>query len=718
MHTNDTEYELAKDLVILSTSDLHGNILDYNKGFREASGYTDEELKGKPHNLLRHPDMPKEAFKDFWQTIQSGRPWYGMVKNKRKNGQYYWVAANASPIIEKGKITGYLSVRYPATLEQKQSASQLYKEIKAGKAAFPWTQKEAKFLKHFKTVIPVLIGFSSVALLISQTGLNPISGFAALLALVVGGYLLYSSSKANAISDELSRGIENLANGYFKERIQKNDDWGFALNMVRSRVAEQAARNYDALKASHVLNAALNSASTGIMVTDVHFDIQNINQSLDKMLKRNQTQLSQVVPNFNPSQLIDHSLLKITPFFSDHHNDWRNLSAPWVKEIDLGHIVLKLTLVPIIHEGKQLGYVVEWLDRTSEAKVTQEIANVIEGMTEGRFNHRVEYHAEGALNNIKQDVNAAVEVTQQAIEAYATTIHALAQGDLTQLCEQSFQGELDSLKQAINQSITKMQTVVSAAVDAAELVSSAASEVAVGANQLSESVQQQAAALEQTSATMSEMNAAVQQNTENTQNTAQLATQVQQELNQSSEVMQQTIKAMNEIQASSSQIAEIVTLIDSIAFQTNLLALNAAVEAARAGEHGRGFAVVASEVRALAQKSADAAKDINHLISTSVERINEGTQLASKSNDALIQINQSIDDVSKMIYQIAQASKEQAEGIHQVHQAIADIDGVTQQNAALVEQTSAAAESMLSQANTLKKDMAFFKTARQTKRLN
>ncbi|WFE69621.1 methyl-accepting chemotaxis protein [Thiomicrospira sp. R3] len=501
------------------------------------------------------------------------------------------------------------------------------------------------------------------------------------------------------------------------DKVQKNDDWGFALNMIRSRVAEQAARNYDALKASHILNAAMNSASTGIMVTDTHFDIQNINLSLQQMLNRNQAELGKLVADFKADKLIDHSLLDITPFFKTAHSDWKTLTAPWTQEVDLGGLVLKLTLVPIVHEGKHLGYVVEWLDRTAEAKVTQQIAAVIEGMTEGDFNHRVEFHAEGALNNIKQDVNAAVNVTQQAINAYSDTINALAKGDLTQLCEQSFKGELDQLKQAINQSITKMQSVVSAAIDASELVSSAAYEVAEGANQLSESVQQQAAALEQTSATMSEMNAAVQQNTENTQHTAQLASQVQQELNQSSQVMQQTIIAMNEIQASSSQIADIVTLIDSIAFQTNLLALNAAVEAARAGEHGRGFAVVASEVRALAQKSANAAKDIKHLISTSVERINEGTSLASKSNDALSKINQSIDDVSKMINQIAQASKEQAEGIHQVHQAIADIDGVTQQNAALVEQTSAAAESLLSQATTLKNDMAFFKTETEAKRL-
>ncbi|WFE69624.1 PAS domain-containing protein [Thiomicrospira sp. R3] len=216
MSTNNTEYALPDDLVILSTADLQGTILDYNKGFREASGYTDEELKGKPHNLLRHPDMPKEAFKDFWQTIQSGRPWYGMVKNKRKNGQFYWVAANSSPIIEKGKITGYLSVRYPATSQQKQNAEQLYREVKAGSTPFPWTNQESKALQLIQKAVPITLGLLSVLLLLMQTGLNLTSGFSALLAFGAGGYLLYSSIRSNRISKELSQGIENLANGYFR----------------------------------------------------------------------------------------------------------------------------------------------------------------------------------------------------------------------------------------------------------------------------------------------------------------------------------------------------------------------------------------------------------------------------------------------------------------------------------------------------------------------
>jgi methyl-accepting chemotaxis protein len=209
---------------------------------------------------------------------------------------------------------------------------------------------------------------------------------------------------------------------------------------------------------------------------------------------------------------------------------------------------------------------------------------------------------------------------------------------------------------------------------------------------------------------MHEMTSAVQANTENASKVAELAHQVQGQSNDGVQVMQQTIEAMKSIQQASNKIADIVSIIDSIAFQTNLLALNAAVEAARAGEHGRGFAVVASEVRALAGKSADAAKDIKGLIEDSVQRIDAGTKLADKSGEMLSTISESVKEVANMIEAISSASKEQTTGISQVHLAIADIDRVTQENAALVEETTAAAESLNHEANELRQNMSFFKT--------
>ncbi|WP_052501395.1 methyl-accepting chemotaxis protein [Thiomicrospira microaerophila] len=268
---------------------------------------------------------------------------------------------------------------------------------------------------------------------------------------------------------------------------------------------------------------------------------------------------------------------------------------------------------------------------------------------------------------------------------------------------------LETLYSALNEMSSKLMDVVSRVSDAAEVVSSASSEVAQGASELSQRVQEQAASLEETSSAMEQMNTAVQNNTQNAQDASALARAVVEKADKGTQVMEQTIKAMAEIQASSYKISDIVSLIDGIAFQTNLLALNAAVEAARAGEHGRGFAVVAGEVRALAQKSAEAAKDIKKLISESVSRIDQGTKLASDSGAVLGEINEAVQTVTGMIEHIAQASKEQAQGVGQVHRAISSIDQITQQNAALVEETSSASEAMSQQAVNLTEEMRFFK---------
>ncbi len=346
--------------------------------------------------------------------------------------------------------------------------------------------------------------------------------------------------------------------------------------------------------------------------------------------------------------------------------------------------------------------------------IIAQVNEVMGYMSEGQFGHRVTLDARGELNVLKERINDSMEQLDNAIKDITRIVVAQSDGDLTQSITADYEGDLLTLKNAVNRSLEKLAEIVSQAVQAADIVNNAAEEVSRGAMDLSQRVQEQAAALEQTSATMDEMNSAVQNNTDNAQQAAGLATKVQKEASQGEQVMQETIGAMSAIQESSHKISDIVSLIDGIAFQTNLLALNAAVEAARAGDHGRGFAVVAGEVRALAQKSAEAAKDIKNLIDESVKRIDDGTQLATQSGEVLVGITRSIGEVTEMINQIARASAEQAEGVSQVHTAISDIDGATQQNAALVEQTSAAAESMSEQATELSSNMAFFKTGTST----
>jgi methyl-accepting chemotaxis protein len=347
--------------------------------------------------------------------------------------------------------------------------------------------------------------------------------------------------------------------------------------------------------------------------------------------------------------------------------------------------------------------------------VVNDIAKAMDEVTEGNFTTRVNADAFGDLLTLKQAVNQSIDNLDDITAILASTAKAQMEGDLTiQNTSSNHSGRFRELIGAGNASNAKLKEVIVQATNASGVVNNAARQVSQGAGDLSSRVQEQASALEQTSATMHQMASAVQANTENAHKVAQLAHQVQQQSVDGVSVMQQTIEAIKSIQQSSSKIADIVTIIDSIAFQTNLLALNAAVEAARAGEHGRGFAVVASEVRSLAQKSAEAAKDIKGLIEDSVHRVENGTQLAEKSGDRLTNISSSIEQVTAMIEQIATANAEQSQGISQVHTAIAQIDAVTQQNAALVEETTAAAENLSDEAEQLRHNMSFFNTGTTT----
>lgn len=346
-------------------------------------------------------------------------------------------------------------------------------------------------------------------------------------------------------------------------------------------------------------------------------------------------------------------------------------------------------------------------------QVVGEINNVMQDMRNGKFNNRIKGHTAGELTVMKDRINESMDVLEKALAEITKVVTGQASGDLTQRITGEYLGELEELKSAVNQSIERLAQTVDQAIHTSGTVTNEAVSLSSDASDLSSRVQQQAAALEETSATMEEMNSAVQNNTENAHQAAEVFEQVHSNATQAGQVMEKTIEAMGSIQESSHEIAEIVTLIDSIAFQTNLLALNAAVEAARAGEHGRGFAVVAGEVRALAQKSADAAKDIKQLIDSSVGRIDQGTKLASETGKVIHEITLSIDRANDMIHQINNASAEQAEGVNQVYQAISDIDAATQQNSALVERTSSAARSMSEEAQNLQENMSFFNTGTQ-----
>ncbi|WP_339881949.1 methyl-accepting chemotaxis protein [Vreelandella maris] len=287
--------------------------------------------------------------------------------------------------------------------------------------------------------------------------------------------------------------------------------------------------------------------------------------------------------------------------------------------------------------------------------------------------------------------------------------NAMAEGRLDNDVDASAKDEFGVMLRALKSMEAKFSQVVMSVRNNAESVNVAADEIVLGTDDLSRRTQEQASSIEQTAASMDEITSTVRQNADNASEADKLVHDVNQQANAGGEIAGQAIKAMEGINASSRKIAGIVGLIDEIAFQTNLLALNASVEAARAGEQGRGFAVVANEVRNLAGRSADAAKDIKKLVEESIGQVDNGSSLVNQAGKSLEGIVHGVKRVSVLMGEIATASREQSQGIEQVNTAVSQMDSVTQQNASLVEESSAAGRSLQSQAEALLKEVSFFR---------
>ena len=343
------------------------------------------------------------------------------------------------------------------------------------------------------------------------------------------------------------------------------------------------------------------------------------------------------------------------------------------------------------------------------SRAISEINGVAQQMSKGNFDSRVESDMDGDLAVLKNNLNSALEQVNGSIESIFDSVLAQSQGDLTVDVKGQFEGKLAELQGHMNNSLGEVRSLIKEAYDMSGLVSDSASKIAGSSATMSSRSQQQAASVEETSASMAEMTSSVQQTAENALAANDIAKQTLTSSEQGVTVMGQTTAAMESIKSSSDQVSDIVNMIDSIAFQTNLLALNAAVEAARAGEHGRGFAVVAGEVRQLAQKSAEAAKEIRNLIENTIDQINSGTMLVNQTNESFEQINDNIGHVATLISEMSEALNEQSKGINQVNDAITLIDRDTQQTLVLVSESTKDADGMSSEAEQFKNVMSKFR---------
>nr|WP_246499872.1 methyl-accepting chemotaxis protein [Azospirillum soli] len=352
----------------------------------------------------------------------------------------------------------------------------------------------------------------------------------------------------------------------------------------------------------------------------------------------------------------------------------------------------------------------EEAQRAREKAIGEEIAALIDGVSKGDLSRRLDLAGkDGFYKTMSEGINRLTDTVESVIRDLGEVLGALAQGDLNKRVERDYQGAFQTLKTDVNTTSAKLAEIVGQILHATEAITAAASEVSLGSHDLAERTEQQASSLEETAASMEELGATVRSNADNAQRANHMATDARNSAESGGVVAGSAIDAMKRIEEASRKITDIIGVIDEIAFQTNLLALNAAVEAARAGDAGRGFAVVAQEVRNLAQRSAQASKEIKGLILTSNDQVKDGVDLVKKAGSALEGIVSGVQQVASLIAEMASASSEQASALDEINVTVSHMDEMTQKNAALVEETTAASQSLANQATDLRRLVGYFK---------
>ncbi|WP_135078271.1 methyl-accepting chemotaxis protein [Terasakiella sp. SH-1] len=458
------------------------------------------------------------------------------------------------------------------------------------------------------------------------------------------------------------------------------------------------------------IRAALDNATTCIMVANSERDIVYMNPSVQHMLDVAEADIKKSIPHFDARNVLGQSI-DIYHKNPKHQADMLSkLENIFKTRMMMGDRTFELTAAPVKdQEGKRLGSVVEWKDITSELKVQEEVDNVVRAVVNGDFTQSIALDGkEGFMASLAQSINALNDTVSDVFDEIAESLSALAKGDLQYQITKDYAGTYETLKQDANQTSVRLKGIVGDIIVSSNEITSASKEISSGSIDLSQRTETQASSLEETAASMEEMSTTVKQNADNAQQANSLAIKARDVAEDGGKVVEQAVTAMSSIEDSSQKVSDIIGVIDEIAFQTNLLALNAAVEAARAGDAGKGFAVVASEVRTLAQRSSEAAKDIKSLILDSNQQVREGVKLVGDTGGSLENIVDSIKRVADIVSEIAAASQQQASGVGEINAAVTQMDEMTQQNAALVEESSASARSLEEQSEKMMQLMSFF----------